>query len=195
MKNSESLKRLLKDVRSCRICERHLPGIPRPILAAETSAKILIIGQAPGKKVHESGVAWNDASGEKLRAWLGVDRDVFYDEKRIALMPMGFCYPGQGPSGDLPPRKECAPQWHEPILNHLKNVELTILIGQYSQEYYLKNKKKTLTQTVRAWREYLPKYLPLPHPSPRNFIWMGKNLWFETEVVEYLQKRVKKILK
>ena len=193
MKRIVSLKKVLADVRACRLCEKHLPHGPRPIVAAHRSAKLLIIGQAPGKKVHESGIPWEDASGTTLRSWLGINRETFYDATQVALVPMGFCYPGKGPSGDLPPREECAPQWHQPIMSHLNDVKLTILIGQYAQEYYLKARKETLTATVKAWREYVPVFLPLPHPSPRNFIWMSKNPWFMTEVVPFLRKKMKSL--
>ena len=148
-------------------------------MAASTSAKILIIGQAPGSKVHASDIPWDDASGRLLREWMQVDDATFYNAKKIALMPMGFCYPGKGKSGDLPPRPECAPLWHQSLLTLMKNIQLTILIGQYSQRYYLKDKLKTnLTETVRSFKEYLPDYIPFPHPSPRNRIWLKRNDWF-----------------
>ena len=190
------LAELLREIRQCRECASVLPCPPRPILAAGAGAKIVIIGQAPGRRVHDSGVAWDDPSGRRLREWLGVDSKTFYDESFIALVPMGFCYPGTGNSGDLPPRPECAPLWHEPLLELLPNVQLTLLVGNYSQRNYLsKQRKKTLTETVAAWTEYRPKYLPLPHPSPRNNIWIKKNPWFEKTVLPYLKRRVKRMLK
>lgn len=155
----------------------------------------MIIGQAPGTKVHNTSIPWNDPSGDLLRIWLGIDKETFYNANMMALMPMGFCYPGKGKSGDLPPRPECAPLWHKKLLNSLPELELTILIGQYSQAYYLGNKRKeNLTETVRNFKEYLPHYLPLPHPSPRNRIWLKRNEWFSEEVLPYLSDRVKEIL-
>lgn len=186
---------LLGEIRSCTECEKELPCGPRPILAAHQEAPILIIGQAPGQRVHDSGVAWDDPSGERLREWLGVDSDDFYDESKIALVPMGFCYPGTGKSGDLPPRRECAELWHEKLLTELTGVKLTLLVGAYAQKYRLgKNRKPTLTATVRAWKEFTPACLPLPHPSPRNNIWMKKNPWFAEEVLPYLKRRVRRAI-
>ena len=190
----KKFKTLLNDVRACTVCQNLLPHKVRPVLSAYPSAKILIIGQAPGIKVHKTGIPWDDASGNRLREWMGIDCDTFYDESKIAIVPMGFCYPGKGKSGDLPPRPECAPLWHEKLLKMLPNIEFTLLIGQYSQRFYLNNQKNTLTETVKAWKEYLPQYLPLPHPSPRNFIWLNKNKWFDKEVIAYLPKKVKNIL-
>jgi uracil-DNA glycosylase len=185
------MQKLLEEVRACVLCKAHLPHGPRPVISVHPKSKIVIIGQAPGSKVHASGVPWDDASGNELRRWLGVDKDIFYDEKIFALMPMSFCYPGKGKSGDLPPRSECAPQWHERILKHLKQVELTILIGQYSQVHYLGDEcADTLTETVRSYKKFLPQFLPLPHPSPRNRIWQKKNGWFEKEIVPTLQKKI-----
>lgn len=184
------LDRLLTEVRACEVCVEHLPLGARPILSAHTEARLLIIGQAPGKRVHESGVPWDDASGKRLRAWLGIDERAFYG-KRVALVPMGFCYPGTGRSGDLPPRKECAELWHERLLGLLPEVQLTLLLSRYAHVAYLGPRiKRTLTDTVAAWREYLPRYLPLPHPSPRNNRWLKQNPWFEEEVVPTLQARV-----
>ena len=189
------MKSLLKDIRQCDICAKHLPLGPRPIITAHPNSKIVIIGQAPGTKVHETGIPWDDPSGRLLRKWLGVTDEVFYDERKIALVPMGFCYPGKGKSGDLRPRPECAPQWHRDLLNKMPRVELVILIGMYAQKYYLKSDaKNTLTETVRGYQEYLPKYLPLPHPSPRNRFWLTKNPWFDKEVVPILNQKVKNIL-
>lgn len=190
-----SLKTLLTEIRACRECESHLPLGPRPILSAHRNSKILIIGQAPGRRVHESGVPWDDPSGVRLREWLRVAETDFYDASKIALMPMGFCYPGTGKSGDLPPRPECAPLWHEPLHNELKQVKLTLVIGNYAQAYLLReSKKSTLTETVRCWKEYRPAAIPLPHPSPRNNIWLKKNPWFEKEILPYLRRRTKTLL-
>lgn len=189
------LETLLQKVRSCSLCEHELPCKPRPVLRAKETARILIVGQAPGKKVHESGIPWNDASGERLRLWMGVDSSTFYDESRIAIIPMGFCYPGRGRSGDLPPRRECAPRWHEALLAHLKELRLILLIGQYAHAYYLgRRRRATLTETVQAFADYGPLYLPLVHPSPRNQLWLKKNPFFEEKVVPYLRKRVNELL-
>lgn len=188
------LTSLLTEIRGCDVCTEHLPLGPRPVLSAHRDARLLVIGQAPGRRVHESGVPWDDPSGARLREWLGVDGETFYDERRIALVPMGFCYPGTGKSGDLPPRKECAELWHEKLLGELPNVELTVLLSRYAQTHYLgEREKKTLTETVRAWREYVPAYLPLPHPSPRNNGWLAKNTWFEGDVLPYLRRRVARL--
>ena len=179
-------------MRDCTICAADLPLGPRPIVRGTPDAKLLLIGQAPGTRVHESGVPWNDPSGERLRDWLQMKPDDFYDESNIAIMPMGFCYPGADTKGgDKPPRPECAPEWHPPLLAGLPNVELTILIGQYAQKRYLEGRrKKTLTETVRHWREYTPDFLPLPHPSWRNNVWVKKNPWFAKEVLKLLRERV-----
>jgi len=184
-----NLDRLLEQVRRCTACAG-LPCGPRPVVSAATGARILIVGQAPGLRVHESGVPWDDASGERLRDWMGVGRGVFYDPSRVALVPMGFCYPGRGASGDLPPRPECAPLWHERILALLPRVELRILAGRYAQEHYLDERGgKNLTETVRAFRDF-GDALPLPHPSPRNNIWLRRNPWFAEELLPYLRSRV-----
>ena len=191
-----ALATLVTDIRNCRECAKYLPLGPRPIIQLGANARLLIIGQAPGAKVHASGIPWDDASGDRLRAWLGVTRDQFYDAKKIALMPMGFCYPGKGTSGDMPPRAECAPLWHDKILKRLPNIQLTLLIGQYAQERYLGSRRKaTLTETVQAWRDYADDgFLPIVHPSPRNGIWLRKNPWFEKDVVRYIKKKVADIL-
>ena len=189
------LRNLLKDVRSCSVCAKHLPLGPRPIVSISSSCKIMIIGQAPGSKVHESGVPWDDASGERLRSWMGVDRELFYDNEMIGLMPMGFCYPGRGSGGDMPPRPECAPLWHDKLLHYCTDIRLTLLIGQYSQGYYLEDRRKaSLTDTVKAFLEYSPEYIPLVHPSPRNQIWLKKNPWYEKRLVPFLKDRIRRIL-
>lgn len=193
---TETLDALLQRVRACRICENQLPLGPRPVVRASRSARILIVGQAPGTKVHESGIPWNDRSGDVLREWLDVDADTFYDESRIAIVPMGFCYPGVDPrGGDNPPRPECAEAWHDALMAQLPNIEVTLLVGMYAQARYLaKKRKRTLTETVAAWREYGPDFLPLPHPSWRNLHWRRKNPWFEDEVVGALRSRVHALL-
>ena len=186
---------LIDQVSKCVICEAHLPLGARPVIQFNPNARILIAGQAPGIKVHETGVPFNDASGNRLREWLGLTRDEFYDANNIAILPMGFCYPGRGKSGDLPPRKECAPAWRERLLAALPNIELTIVLGKYAQAYHLpETKKMPLTELVKSWREYWPNYLVLPHPSPRNNIWLKKNPWFEQDVLPELDKHVAAIL-
>jgi uracil-DNA glycosylase len=192
----KTLTTLLREVRRCEICADHLPAGPRPILSAHESARILVIGQAPGRRVHESGIPWDDPSGERLREWLGVTRKQFYDPKQLALVPMGFCYPGKGSSGDLPPRPECAETWHEELLERMPQVKLTLLLSQYAHARYLGDRRKaTLTDTVKAWKEYRPRVIPLPHPSPRNNIWLKKNPWFAEQVLPYLRRRVKQALR
>ena len=181
-------------MRACRECEAHLPFEPNPVVRASTGAKLLIVGQAPGTRVNETGIPWNDPSGDRLRAWLDIGRDTFYDESQIAIVPMGFCYPGKGKSGDLPPRPECAALWHGKILEHLTSLELILLVGAYAQRYYLSACKPTLTETVKDWKDYLPRYLPLPHPSPRNQLWLKRNPWFEKDVLPVLQTRVNSLL-
>ncbi|MDC1089821.1 uracil-DNA glycosylase family protein [Emcibacteraceae bacterium] len=188
-------KKLLSDIRSCEICKDHLPFGPRPVIQMNREAKILIVGQAPGIRVHETGIPFNDPSGDRLRNWLGVNKDLFYDEKNISLLPMGFCYPGTGQSGDLAPRPECAIEWRKKLLFELQKVELTLIIGGYAINWHLKNqKKKTLTETVKSWKEYGDQMMVLPHPSPRNNIWLQKNSWFEAEIIPELRRRVRKIL-
>ncbi len=190
------LENLLTEIRACRICAQHLPLGPRPVLRASATAKLLIIGQAPGTKVHESGIPWKDPSGERLRDWLEMTPEVFYDEARVAIVPMGFCYPGRKEQGgDNPPRPECAPEWHQKLLNLIPDVKLTLLVGGYAQKHYLGPAgKKTMTETVRAWREYLPRFLPTPHPSWRSTGWLRKNPWFEAEVVPELRQRVRRLV-
>ena len=189
------MQNLLFDIKRCSICKDHLPLGPRPVVSADIDSKIIIIGQAPGTKVHTSGIPWDDASGKQLRNWLNVTNEQFYNTKNFAIIPMGFCYPGKGKTGDLPPRPECAPQWHKPLFDNLKQVELIILIGMYAQKYYLKGMaKNTLTETVKNYKDYLPNYLPLPHPSPRNRFWLTKNPWFELAVLPELRTRVQQLL-
>jgi len=186
--NLKPLEELLKEIRSCKICKGQLPNFPRPVVQASVESKIVIIGQAPGQKVQHSGIPWDDQSGNELRRWLGVSKEQFYNDKLFALVPMGFCYPGKGNSGDLPPRSECAPRWHQPLLAEMKDIRLIMLIGQYAQNYYLRDiKNTTLTERVRDFRNYLPSFLPIVHPSPRNKIWQKRNPWFEYEVVPFLR--------
>ena len=187
--------KLLDEVRACRLCEPHLPLGPRPVLQVQSGARMLIAGQAPGSKVHQSGVPFDDASGDRLRDCMGIDKAVFYDAACVAILPMGFCYPGTGNSGDLPPRPECAPAWRDKLLARMPGLELTLVIGQYAQVWHLKDARKaTLTETVVAWRDHWPAVLPLPHPSPRNNIWLKRNGWFEDDVIPVLRKRVRDLL-
>lgn len=188
---NEDFSVLLRQVRQCRHCEPHLPLGANPVVQLHPDAQLMIIGQAPGTRVHATGIPWNDPSGDRLRRWLDMDREMFYDPHRIAIMPMGFCYPGKGKSGDLPPRKECAPLWHERLLEHLPNIKLTLLIGQYAQQRYLSNDYKTLTERVQNWRASTPLLLPMPHPSPRNVRWFQRHPWFEAEVVPWLQQQTR----
>ena len=194
-KTFASMEELLRAIRSCRLCEEHLPLGPRPVIRASETARILIVGQAPGIRVHETGIPWNDPSGERLRRWLDVDKSTFYDEKRIAIAPMGFCYPGKGTRGDLPPRKECAEAWRVPLHEHLPKLKLVLLIGQYAIAEYLRSRRKrNLAETVAAWREYFPPYCPLPHPSPRNIQWFRRNPWVEDEIVLSIRREFHRIL-
>ncbi len=190
------LERVLRDARACRVCAAELPLGPRPIVRARATARLLIVGQAPGTRVHETGIPWNDPSGDRLRDWLDVDKDAFYDQDRIAIVPMGFCYPGRNPrGGDNPPRPECAPLWHPPLLAALPAVELTLLVGLYAQRRYLSARRRdNLTKTVRAWADYGPAYMPLPHPSWRNTGWLKRNPWFEAELLPELRARVRKLM-
>lgn len=189
------MNELIASARSCTICAPYLPHGTRPVFNIHPRSRIVIIGQAPGRKVHETGIPWDDPSGKRLRSWMGVDDHTFYNPENFAILPMGFCYPGKGRSGDLPPRPECAPQWHEPLLRMMPEVQLTLLFGQYALERYLGDKRqKNLTETVRNWKAYHPDFLPLPHPSPRNQIWERKNPWYGEEVLPYLRKRVEEIL-
>jgi uracil-DNA glycosylase len=178
---------LLNEIRQCVVCQSFLPNVPQPIVQASVASKIVIIGQAPGQRVQSSGIPWDDLSGNELRRWLGVTKEQFYDGKLFALVPMGFCYPGKGTSGDLPPRVECAPLWHQRLFDRMPDISLTILIGQYAQNRYLPGfKKNNLTDTVKNFKAHLPRYLPLVHPSPRNKIWQKRNPWFELDVVPVL---------
>ncbi len=189
------MDQLLHQIQGCNLCEKHLALGPRPIVAAHPKSKIAIIGQAPGAKVHQTGVPWDDPSGKKLREWLNVTEQQFYNKQLFALIPMGFCYPGKGKSGDLPPRPECASKWHNPLMDQMPNLDLIILIGQYAQNHYLGDTmKKNLTETVNNYNIYLPKYFVLPHPSPRNRFWLQKNPWFGKQVLPELQKRVNALI-
>jgi uracil-DNA glycosylase len=186
------LRSLIKEARACRVCAPHLPLGPKPVFLVGAGAHLMIVGQAPGRRVHQTGIPWNDPSGDLLRAWLRMDLAQFYDTRRIAILPTGLCYPGSGKRGDLPPRPECAPLWHPRFRAALPGIRLTLLVGMHAQAYYLgKRRKKTMAQTVRAFRDYLPEFFPLPHPSPRNRLWMRKHPWFVKEVVPALQRRVR----
>ncbi len=190
-----SLRSLLAEVRACTICAAHLPHGVRPVLQIHPAARVLIAGQAPGRKVHESGVPFDDASGDRLRNWMGVTRKVFYDPRQIAILPMGFCFPGTGKAGDLRPRAECAPAWREQLLSRLRHVRLTLILGQYAQAYHLLGGSPlSLTEMVRSWRRYWPSAVPLPHPSPRNNSWLQRNPWFIDELLPALRRRVSEVL-
>lgn len=189
------IERVHREILACKHCETLIPHAPRPVVQLATGAKILIAGQAPGRKVHETGVAFADASGDRLREWMGIDKCIFYNAKKIAILPMAFCYPGSGKSGDLPPRPECAELWREQVLRLLVDTKLLLCIGQYAHEYHLKNERKdTLTETVAAWKSYGNNIFPLPHPSPRNNIWLHRNPWFEKEVLPSMKARIKEVL-
>jgi uracil-DNA glycosylase len=185
---------LLTSVKGCQICAEFLPLGPRPVVQLDPQATILIAGQAPGRRVHESGVPFDDPSGNRLREWLGVSRDIFYDPAKVAILPMGFCYPGTGKSGDLPPRPECENAWRRQILEQLTRIRLTLVIGQYAQKWHLPHVEKNLTETVRAWKDHGPGVIPLPHPSPRNNIWLKRNPWFSKSLLPDLKKAVRKTL-
>ncbi|MFC1564428.1 uracil-DNA glycosylase family protein [candidate division KSB1 bacterium] len=188
-----SLEDLLTEIRNCTHCAEYLPYDPNPVLRASSKARLLVVGQAPGTRVHETGIPWNDPSGDRLRDWLQFSPEQFYNEENVAIIPMGYCYPGKGKNGDLPPRKECAGLWLDRLLEHLPDLELTLLIGQYAQQHYLgKRRKKTLTETVKNWREYLPEYFPLIHPSPRNTFWLQQNPWFEADLIPELRNLTNK---
>ncbi|HXM84530.1 MAG TPA: uracil-DNA glycosylase family protein [Stellaceae bacterium] len=192
----DRLDALLTEIRACRVCAKHLPLGPRPVVRVSASARILILSQAPGTRVHETGLTFNDRSGDRLREWLGIDRNTFYDESRVAVLGMGFCYPGRdAKGGDLPPRPECAPLWHPRLLAELPKVELTLLVGSYAIDYYLpETRRNSMTETVYHWRDYLPAYWPLPHPSWRTTAWEQKNPWFKRRLLPDLRKRVRELL-
>jgi uracil-DNA glycosylase len=192
---SATLDALLAEIRACRLCEARLPLGPRPVLRASETARLLIVGQAPGTKVHASGIPWDDASGRRLRDWLGMTPEVFYDPAKIAIVPMGFCYPGKQGAGDAPPRPECRATWHPRLIPMLESVRLTLLIGQYAQAYFLdRARRASLSETVAAYPEYLPRFFPLPHPSPRNIGWFKAHPWFERDAVPALRERVREAL-
>lgn len=190
-----SLPALLTQIRTCTLCAEHLPLGPRPVVQADARARILIAGQAPGTKVHATGIPFNDPSGDRLRTWLGLSREVFYDATQVALVPMGFCYPGRGTSGDLPPRPECAATWRKALLDQLPHIQLTIVLGRYALDYHLPDcKGSSVTACVQDWRKHGPHVVPLPHPSPRNTLWLRRNPWFEAELLPELRVRVQKVL-
>lgn len=187
----KAFRKLVLQMKGCVVCREYLPLEPRPVFSFSLDSRILVVGQAPGLRVHETGVPWNDPSGDRLREWLGIEREQFYDPSQFGIVPMGLCYPGKGKSGDLPPRKECAPLWMPKVLQAMGKIQLTLLIGKYSQSFFLKDRAKVnLTETVKSFEEYLPKFAVLPHPSPRNNIWLKKNPWFEEDLVPALRKKV-----
>ncbi len=190
-----NVESLLREVRACTLCVEHLPEGPRPVLQLAPSAGILIAGQAPGRRVHETGVPFDDPSGERLRDWMGIDRTTFYDATKIAILPMAFCYPGTGKSGDLPPRPECADKWRRQLLELAGDIRLTLVIGRHAQKWHLGARTDSLTSVVQDWKSYRPSVLPLPHPSPRNNIWLKKNPWFAEDVLPYLKRRVRRLLR
>ena len=185
---------LLTEISGCKLCEPHLPLGARPLLQISANARILIAGQAPGRKAHQSGIPFDDASGERLREWMGISKQVFYDSEKIALLPMGFCYPGTGKSGDLPPRPECEPAWRQQLLTQLPNLSLTLVLGQYAQRYHFNNPQSSLTERVESWRQTWPSKIALPHPSPRNNRWLSKNPWFETDLLPQLKQQITLLL-
>ena len=192
--SNDSVKKLYQQVRECRICEPSLPLGPGPVFQCHPDARILIAGQAPGKKVHHSRIPFDDPSGRRLREWMQIDSETFYDETRIAILPMGFCFPGSGKSGDLPPRPECAGEWREKMLSTMPNIQLTLVLGQYAREYHLGKSKESLTETVKNWKSYWPEILPLPHPSPRNMRWFKNNPWYEGDILPTLRKTISELL-
>lgn len=189
-----SFAELVARVRACTLCAEFLPLGPRPVIQLSESSRILVVGQAPGRRVHETGLPFNDPSGDRLRQWMGVTRDTFYDEQNLAILPMGFCYPGTGKSGDLPPRPECAPAWRSELLRRLPNIGLTLVIGQYAQAWHLGGKARSVTEQVRHWQDHWPAVVPMPHPSPRNNLWLRRNPWFEQDVIPAVQHRVAQLL-
>ncbi|WP_126455728.1 uracil-DNA glycosylase family protein [Sulfuriflexus mobilis] len=192
---NRTFRELTNAISNCQICASHFEHDPRPVFQLSQKASILVAGQAPGRKVHKSGIPFDDPSGDRLRDWMGVSTETFYDADKIAILPMGFCYPGHGRSGDLPPRQECAEAWRQQILDVMPNIQLTLVIGRYAMEWHLGSLKNCkLTDVVRAWKSYAPTIIPLPHPSPRNNIWLRKNAWFEKDVLPALQRRVRKSL-
>ncbi len=190
----DKLPLLLEEVRACSLCEAQLPEGPRPVLQAASGARLLVAGQAPGRRVHASGIPFDDPSGDRLREWMGIDRDVFYDPARLAIIPMGFCYPGTGKSGDLPPRPECAATWRARLLDCLPALETILVIGQYAHRWHLPDAPGSVTDTVRAWENTWPRLVPMPHPSPRNNLWLRRNPWFEAELVPRLRQRVAELV-
>lgn len=193
--DGETFDSLVQVVRACRVCEAYLPLGPRPILQASATARILIVGQAPGAKVHASGIPWSDRSGDRLRDWMGIAAETFYDATRIAIVPMGLCYPGRAASGDLPPRRECAPLWHARLRAQMPRIELTLLIGSYAQAHFLRDAGHvSVTATTRDWRAHAPGIIPLPHPSPRNVAWFMTNRWFDAELLPVLRHRVRQLI-
>lgn len=189
-----SFAQLLERVHRCTLCAEHLPLGPNPVLQIHPRARLLIVGQAPGRKVHESGIPFSDASGDRLREWMGISRAMFYNPERVAILPMGFCYPGSGKNGDLPPRPECAPAWRAQLLTQLKDLRLTLIIGRYAHAYHLPGARQSVTTLVQSWRQYAPALIPLPHPSPRNNIWLRRNPWFESELLVQLRELVAQVL-
>lgn len=190
-----TIKKLIHSISRCEICAPCLDHKPRPVVQISQTSRILIAGQAPGRKVHESGIPFDDASGDRLRDWMGISREDFYDADRIAILPMGFCYPGQGKSGDLPPRPECAAHWRQQVMQFMPNIQLTLVIGTYAINWHIsKRKKGSLTETIKAWKDYSPQLIPLPHPSPRNNIWISKNQWFSQQVLPELRCRIKEFI-
>jgi uracil-DNA glycosylase len=189
-----TLAALVREVRACRICEAVLPHGPRPVIQIHGDARILIASQAPGRRVHLSGVPFDDPSGDRLRAWMGIERSAFYDRTKVAILPMGFCYPGTGPNGDAPPRPECAPAWRAALLAQVPRLELVLIVGRYAQAYHLPGSSPSVTACVQGWRTHWPRRLPLPHPSPRNQLWVRRNPWFERDVIPELQRRVRDLL-
>lgn len=189
-----ALESLLAEVADCRFCEPNLPLGPNPVLQCSETARILIAGQAPGSKVHKSGIPFDDPSGNRLRDWMGISREIFYNADQIAILPMGFCYPGTGESGDLPPRPECAIQWRARLLGHMQQIKLTLVMGQYAQRYHFDSGSRSLTELVQSWQDYWPTMVPLPHPSPRNNRWLKANPWFEVELLPALKTRIKQVL-